>query len=118
MEIQFEQNRDFNQSHRDDHQNNEHNEKEGPQGKEGDPNQHLVKREELDNEEKELDRRPADTTDGAKEDEGDSTSSAIPGVQSDNQNSTRNSSKPNGEDPNHNAEVENKEDKEKHDGIE
>ncbi len=109
MEIQFEQNREFNQSHREnsvtdtkDHEGTQ------PQGKEGDPNQHLVNRKALDTEEKNLDRRPADVANGDLDDD-DQTSSAVPGIQSDAQNTTRNPSKPLGEDPNVNAERENKE---------
>ena len=111
MEIQFEQNREFNQSHR---ENNAKDVKESgqPQGKEGDPNQHLVNRKELDTEEKNLDRRPADVANEEITNNGNHTSSAIPGVQSDAQNSTRNPSKPLGEDPNVNAERENKEENE------
>ncbi|RZK13731.1 MAG: hypothetical protein EOO43_17455, partial [Flavobacterium sp.] len=97
MEIQFEQNRDFNQSHREDKQD-ENVERGQPQGREGDPNQRIVKSDELNNEEKGLDRRPADAINGII-DEGDDTSSAIPGMQSDQQNSTRNNSRPDGEEP-------------------
>lgn len=107
MEIEFEQNRDFNQSHEEEGQNN-YRDKGKPQGREGDPNQRLVKREELDNDKKELDRRPADI-ENERLDDDSGHASAIPGIQSDNQNSTRNNSKPIGEDPNHNAEIENKE---------
>ncbi|RZL69933.1 MAG: hypothetical protein EOO93_00045 [Pedobacter sp.] len=110
MEIQFEQNRDFNQSHRDDKQG-EHIQRGQPQGREGDPNQRIVKSEELNNEEKGLDRRPADAANGNIE-KGDDTSSAIPGMQSDQQNSTRNSSKPDGEAPNYSTEMENNQNKE------
>lgn len=110
MEIQFEQNRDFNQSHRESPvtDTNDKNSKQ-PQGREGDPNQRLVNREELNTEEKMLDRRPADVEDENFNPEKDRTSSAIPGIQSDSQNTTRNSGKPLGEDPNVNAERENKE---------
>lgn len=105
MGIQFEQNRDFNQSHREDKQD-EGVKRGQPQGREGDPNQRIVKREELSNDEKGLDRRPADAINGNM-DEGSDTASAIPGMQSDQQNSTRNNSRPDGEEPNGNAEGEN-----------
>ncbi len=110
MEIQFEQNRDFNQSHRE-NSVTDTNDKESkqPQGKEGDPHQRLVKREELDTEEKTLNRRPADVVNGELEKDDDNTSSAVAGIQSDAQNTTRSTSKPSGEDPNVNAERENKE---------
>ncbi len=109
MEIQFEQNRDFNQSHRENSVTDTNdNERRQPQGKEGDPNQHLVNRKALDTDEKTLDRRPADVANGDLEND-DHTSSAVAGVQRDAQNTTRNSSKPLGEDPNVNAERENKE---------
>lgn len=113
MEIQFEQNRDFNQSHRDNPVTDTNdNERSQPQGKEGDPNQHLVNRKALDTDEKTLDRRPADVANGDLGNDDDHTSSAVAGVQSDAQNTTRNSSKPLGEDPNVNAERENKEENE------
>lgn len=118
MEIQFEQNRDFNQSHRDEENRSKEGEQRQPQGQEGDPNQRLVNREELDTEEKELDRRPADIANHDANDKGQDTSSAIAGVQDDQQNSTRNSSKPLGENPDYNAKLENEEDKEEINGDE
>lgn len=112
MEIQFEQNRDFNQAHRNEPTvtDTKEGEKGKPQGREGNPNQRLTNREELETDEKELDRRPADVAD-ENLNTGDDGSSAVQGIQSDAQNTTRNSGKPSGEEPNYNAEVENKEDK-------
>ena len=104
MEIQFEQNRDFNQSHRE--ENNEEVKKGQPQGEEGNPNQRIVSRDDINNEEKQLDRRPADLENGQGDSLGNETSSAIAGVQSDQQNSTRNTSNPSGEDPNNNTDTE------------
>ncbi|WP_113662443.1 hypothetical protein [Pedobacter nanyangensis] len=114
MEIQFEQNRNFNQSHREDPSVTQTTQKDKgkPQGKEGDPQQHLVNSRALDTEEKTLDRRPADVSNGEAGNNDDKASSAVPGIQSDSQNSTRNSSKPLGEDPNVNADRENQEDQE------
>jgi len=114
MENQFQQNRDFNQSHRGHSTvtDTQSNEKGQPQGEEGNPNQRLTHREALDQQEKELDRRPADVANGMANDQGDQSSSAIAGIQSDQQNSSEGASKPIGEDPNRNAEIENKEDAE------
>ena len=111
MEIQFEQNKNFNQSHRDEPTvtKTTENDKGKPQGREGDPNFRMVTTE-SENDEKNLDRRPADVVnENINSDESDDTSSAIPGIQSDLQNTTRHPSKPLGEDPNVNAERENKE---------
>jgi len=111
MEIQFEQNKNFNQSHREEPTVTKTTEQDKgkPQGKEGDPHIRMVTTE-FENEEKTLDRRPADVANkDLDHPNDDDTSSAIPGVQSDLQNTTRNSSKPLGEDPNVNAERENKE---------
>ncbi|SOD14134.1 hypothetical protein [Pedobacter xixiisoli] len=111
MEIQFEQNRDFNQSHREGNQQT--NRKSGePQGREGDPNQRLVKREELDTDEKVLDRRPADVQEEKANETGNEKSSAIAGVQDDQQNSTRGSSKPLGENAIQKTEIKSKESEE------
>lgn len=115
MEIQFEQNRDFNQSHREGNHQKEQKESRQPQGEEGNPNQRLVKRAELDTDEKELDRRPADVEGENPNNIGDANSSAIAGVQNDQQNSTRSSSKPFGENTERNTEIENKK---KNDGNE
>ena len=112
MESQFQQDRDFKQSQREENSPDEYKEGRQPQGREGDPNQRLVKRKELDNDEKELDRRPADVKEDNGSAQGHDTSSAISGVQDDQQNSTRNSGRPLGEDPSHNAEIESKEDEE------
>eukprot|EP01085_Mycamoeba_gemmipara_P004128 Mycagemm_TRINITY_DN10239_c0_g1::TRINITY_DN10239_c0_g1_i2::g.4128::m.4128 type:complete len:118 gc:universal TRINITY_DN10239_c0_g1_i2:368-15(-) len=114
MENQFEQNRNFNQSHRGQSTvtNTQSNEKGQPQGEEGNPNQRLAKREALDGEEKALDRRPADVAQGIANDQGDQDSSAVAGIQNDQQNASEGASEPLGEDPNHNAEIENKEDAE------
>ncbi|MCJ0743713.1 hypothetical protein [Pedobacter montanisoli] len=113
MEIQFEQNRDFNQLHREENPVSDKKEEEKGElgGSEGNPDQKLVNREELNKEERELDRRPADIAHGEGDQLGDESSSAIAGVQSDQQNSTRGNRKPLGEDPNYNAETENKENK-------
>ncbi|WP_410221187.1 hypothetical protein [Pedobacter sp.] len=111
MEIQFEQNRDFNQLHRDENPVSDKKEKGEAGGSEGNPDQKLVNSEKLDNDEKELDRRSADIAHGKGNQLGGEGSSAVAGVQSDQQNSTRSNRKPLGEDPNYNAETENKEDK-------
>jgi hypothetical protein len=84
----------------------------GPQGKEGNPNQRVNSPDKLNDDQTNLDRRSADVVNGDADTGGDANESAVPGVQSDMQNSSSTTSSPSGEDPNHNAEVENKEDKE------
>lgn len=84
-----------------------------PQGKEGDPHQNMVNRENLVTEEKELDRRPADTANGNTSEDGGATSSAIAGIQDDQKNANGEAVKPKEKDVNR-AEIENKE----HDGDE
>lgn len=91
MEIQFEQNRDFNQSHREEAErpvepNNEtvsdtkEGEKGRPQGEEGNPNQRFADRESYQNEQKDLDRRPSDVAAGNANDTGEGNASAVAGV--------------------------------------
>lgn len=113
MEIQFEQNRDFNQLHREESMVSDKKESDKGEvgGSEGNPDQKLVNRKKLDNKEKELNRRSADIAHGKGNQQGDENTSAIAGIQSDQQNSTRGNKKPLGEDPNYNAEIENKENK-------
>ncbi|MDQ8003534.1 MAG: hypothetical protein REI64_01970 [Pedobacter sp.] len=119
MEIQFEQNKNFNQSHRDEPsvENTREGEKGQPQGREGDPNIRMANREALESDRPELDRRPADVAQGNASDIGDEKSSAVAGVRSEQQDSSEGESKPTGEDPNYN-DRKNNEDKEEQDDSE
>lgn len=115
MEIQFEQNKNFNQSHREDPavEDTRKGEKGQPQGREGDPNIRIAKREELQSEKVELDRRPADVAAGDASEMGDANSSAVAGVRSDQQDVASGDSRPTGEDPDYDTELDNsKENKE------
>lgn len=111
MEIQFEQNKNFNQSHRDDPsvEDTREGEKGQPQGREGDPNIRIVNREALESDRPELDRRPADVANGNASDIGDENSSAVAGVRSDQQDVASGDSKPTGEDPDYDTELRNQE---------
>ena len=96
MEIQFEQNKKFNQSHRDDHSvtDTRDEEKRQPQGKEGDPNIRLKNREALQTEKTELDRRPYDIVQGDASSIGDESTSAVAGIKNDQQDSASGDSRP------------------------
>ncbi|MGE6219931.1 hypothetical protein [Nubsella zeaxanthinifaciens] len=113
MEIQFEQNRDFNQRHRDDQEpvsDTQEGQKGEPQGEEGNPNQRFANRESYQKDHPELDRRPADVANGNAADTGSEDSSAVAGVMDDTPLSVSKQATEKGEDPNHNADLENKED--------
>lgn len=100
METQFEQNKHFNQSHRDESvTDTREGEKGQPQGREGDPNIRMAKREALQSEKTELDRRPYDVANGDASDTGDENSSAVAGVRSDQQDAASGDSRPLAEDP-------------------
>ncbi|RYE39682.1 MAG: hypothetical protein EOP48_25470 [Sphingobacteriales bacterium] len=120
MEIQFEQNKNFNQSHREEASvtDTKLGEKGKPQGKEGDPNIRLANREALQTEKTELDRRPYDVASGNASDIGDESSSAVAGLRSDQQDVASGDSKPLAEDPDIKTETENQENNEENDGNE
>lgn len=101
MEIQFEQNKNFNQSHREDATvtDTKEGEKGKPQGREGDPNIKLANREALQSEQAELDRRPYDVANGDVSNTGDEKSSAIAGLKSDQQDAASGDSSPMAENP-------------------
>jgi hypothetical protein len=114
MEIQFEQNRDFNQRHRDDQEpvsDTREGQKGQPQGEEGNPNQRFANREGFQKDQPELDRRPADVANNNASSTGGEDSSAVAGVVDDTPLSVSNKATTKGEDPNHNADLENEEDR-------
>ena len=100
METQFEQNKNFNQAHREESvTDTREGEKGQPQGKEGDPNIRMANREALQSDKTELDRRPYDVANGDASNIGDENSSAVAGVRSDQQDVAGGDSKPLAEDP-------------------
>lgn len=99
METQFEQNKKFNQLHRNvSVTDTRDGEKGQPQGSEGDPNIRMAKRKALQNEKTELDRRTYDVANGDASDTGDENSSAVAGVRSDQQDAASGDSRPLAED--------------------
>ena len=121
MEIQFEQNKAFNQGHRGEEasvNDTKEQDKGKPQGREGDPNIRLANREALQTEKIELDRRPYDVANGEASSTGDEDSSAIAGVKSDQQDAASGDSKPLAEDPYTNTEEENQKKEGDNDGNE
>lgn len=114
---ELEQDKDINQ-HGDDNQQPVSDTQEGqkgqPQGEEGNPNQRFANREGYQKDHPELDRRPADVANDNASDTGSEDSSAVAGTLDDTPLSVGKQATNKGEDPNHNAEVENQEDKKDH----
>lgn len=120
MEIQFEQNKNFNQSHREETPvtDTKEGEKSQPQGREGDPNMRLTNREALETEKTELDRRPYDVANGDASNTGDENTSAVAGIKSELQDAASGDSKPlaEGEDINTENQENDEENDEENDG--